>query len=143
MVRPPVTFGSGGPPVVTIDKAAVIVAEIPSNDGPLYQASGVIWQRRGTETISMTMQEVHAHLHTTSTLVWERTSCAHATLDDLDADVGERYLNLRYERSRSNLAHMARVEMLLKLRCAARDLDSQVRPTTVVKQRNSINGSIA
>jgi hypothetical protein len=75
--------------------------------------------------------------------VWERTSCAHPTLDDLDADVSERYLNLRDEWSRRNLAHMACEEMLLKLRCAARDLDGQVWPTTVVKQRNSINGSMA
>jgi ATP-dependent DNA helicase RecG len=131
LVRPPVTFGAGGPAAVSIDTATVVVAQIPPSDGPLYQASGVFWQRRGTHTTPMTVEEIHAHLHTSGALAWERALCPHATLEDLDADAIDRYLNLRDERSRSNLRHMPREEMLLRLHCAGRASDGQLRPTNV------------
>jgi predicted HTH transcriptional regulator len=131
MVRPPVAFSSGGPLVITVDTATVVVAQIPPNDGPLYQASGVFWQRRGTHTTPMTVEEIHSHLHATGALAWERALCHQATLDDLDADLIDRYLNLRDERSRSNLRHMPPEEMLLRLHCAGRDADGRARPTTL------------
>jgi hypothetical protein len=61
----------------------------------------------------MTAEEIHSHLHATGTLAWGRALCEHATIDDLDADAIERYLNLRDERSRTHLRHMPREEMLL------------------------------
>jgi ATP-dependent DNA helicase RecG len=131
MIRPPITFSSGEPAIVTIDGMKLIVAQIPSNDGPLYQASGVFWQRRGTHTTPMTVEEIYAHLHTTGALAWEHAVCRHAQLDDLDPDVIERYLSWRDEHSRVNLRHMPREEMLLRLKCAAHDVDGTVRPTNV------------
>jgi predicted HTH transcriptional regulator len=118
-----------GPVVVNLDGADLVVARIPPNGGQLYQASGVFWQRRGTYTTPMTVEEVHAHLHTTGALAWERKVCPNATLDDLDPELLDGYLNLRDERSRNHLRQMPRDELLIRLHCAARDTDGQVRPT--------------
>ncbi len=131
MIRPPVTFAGGGPSMVTIDGMSLVVAQVPPNDGPLYQASGVFWQRRGTHTTPMTVEEIHAHLHTSGALAWEQAICQHTTLADLDADLIGRYLNLRDEHSRINLRHMPHEEMLIRLKYAARDSDGHIRPTNV------------
>jgi len=131
MIRPPVTFAGGGPSVVTIDGVPLVVAQVPPNDGPLYQASGVFWQRRGTHTTPMTVEDIHVHLHASGALAWEHAICQHTTLADLGADLIGRYLNLRDEHSRINLRHMPHEEMLIRLKYAARDSDGHIRPTNV------------
>ena len=121
---------AAGPPS-SRSRATVVVAQVPPNDGPLYQSSGVFWQRRGSHTTPMTAEELHAHLHAAGVQTWEQAICRHAELDHLDTDLIDRYLNLRMEHSRINLHHMPREEMLIRLKCAARDAAGQVRPTNV------------
>ena len=129
LVRPPLNIEGSGLTVVDLDGATVVVAHIPANDGQLYQASGVFWQRRGTYTTPMTAEEIHAHMHSTGTLAWERMVCPNATLDDLDPDLLDAHLNLRDERSRNHLRQMPCDELLVRLHCAAHDTDGPLRPT--------------
>jgi ATP-dependent DNA helicase RecG len=131
MVKPPITFAGAGPAVHTLDGHIVVVAEIPPNDGMLYQSSGVFWIRRGSHTVPMSSDEVSAHLHNSGAIRWERGVHSRATLDDIDRDRVERYLALRAERH-IDLRYTSWEELLLGLQCAAREPKSGVvRPTNV------------
>lgn len=54
----PLLLDPAGPEVYQIDGKKVVVATIPPNRGPLYQASGVCWIRRGTHTIPLSVSEM-------------------------------------------------------------------------------------
>lgn len=131
-VKPPVTLVAPGAEVCLLDGRPIVVAQVPLNDGELYQAGGVCWIRRGTHTVPMTTTEIAEHMNATGALRWETQLCPNTRLDHLDAALLERYLAFRTERSRLNLRHTPQEELLLGLNCAARDPQTgDVRPTNV------------
>lgn len=131
MIKPPLPFAGASPRMYTVDGLSLVVAEIPANDGTLYQSSGVFWIRRGSHTVPMSSDEISAHLHTSGTIRWERGIHPRATLDDIDRDQVERYLALRAAR-RIDLRYTSWEELLLGMQCAARDPQTgEVRPTNV------------
>lgn len=132
MVKPPISLVGAEPRVQSVDGYTLVVAEIPPNDGTLYQSSGVFWLRRGSHTVPMSSDEIRQHLHASGALQWETALCPNATLDDFDDERIEHYLAFRAERSRQNLRYTSREQLLVGLGCAARDPQvDQVRPTNV------------
>lgn len=132
MVKPPVQLREGGPVTQILDGVTVVVASILTNDGTLYQSSGVFWMRRGSHTVPLSADEVSTHLYTSGALRWETEVCRRATLSDLDGTRIEQYLAFRTAQSRQNLRHTAREELLVGLRCAAPDPQGgELRPTNV------------
>ncbi len=132
MVKPPISLVGAEPRVQSVDGYTLVVAEIPPNDGTLYQSSGVFWLRRGSHTVPMSSDEIRQHLHATGALQWETALCPNATLDDFDDERIAHYLAFRAERSRQNLRYTSREQLLVGLGCAARDPQvDQVRPTNV------------
>jgi ATP-dependent DNA helicase RecG len=131
-VKPPVVLAADGPQLIRLDGHNLVLAQIPANNGTLYQASGVFWIRKGTNTIPMSSDEVGAHLHASGALSWETALCQNATLDDLDDVRLEQYLGLRSEQSRQMRRQTTREELLVRLGCAGRDPQTGVvRPTNV------------
>lgn len=120
MLKPVLTLRDGGPQTYDIDGHILLIAEVPPNDGTLYQASGVFWVRKGTHTVPMSSIEVGSHLHTSGALRWERNLCKRATLADLDQTRIERYLELRGEQ-RVSIRYTSREELLLGMDCVAID----------------------
>lgn len=115
-----------------IDGKIVLVVELAPNQGVLYQSSGVCWIRRGSHTVPMSVEEIRLHLNAAGALHWETDLCRHATLDDLDPRLLNRYIELRDERSRRNVRHSSYEDLLLGLRCAAIDpLTGSLRPTHI------------
>jgi ATP-dependent DNA helicase RecG len=132
MLKPALTLRGSGPDIIALDDTTLAVAQIPPNDGTLYQASGVFWIRKGTHTIPMSSNEVREHLNASGALEWETALCPNATLDDFDDERIAHYLTFRAERSRQNLRHTSREQLLIGLGCAARDPhDDKLRPTNV------------
>jgi predicted HTH transcriptional regulator len=99
LVKPHVTFIGEGQATVMIGDMQVIVVQIAPNVGPLYQASGVFWVRKGSHTIPMSMEEVENHLNSYGSTRWETKLCPRAFLDDSDLDRVQRHLAYRDERS--------------------------------------------
>lgn len=131
MIKPVLTFATS-PTTYLLDGKTVLAVEVPRNQGTLYQSSGVCWVRKGTHTVPMSIEEISLHLNAAGALQWETAVCRNATLDDLDLRRLDQYLELRDERSRQNLRHSSPEEILLGLRCAARDpVSGALRPTNV------------
>ena len=131
MLKPVLMFGTT-PTTYLLDGKTVLVVEVPRNQGTLYQSSGVCWVRKGTHTVTMSVEEIRLHLNAAGALQWETALCRNATLDDLDLRRLDQYLELRDERSRQNLRHSSAEEILVGLRCAARDpVSGALRPTNV------------
>jgi len=130
LVKPQVSLIGAAPTTVMIDNVPVIAIQIAPNPGPLYQASGVFWVRKGSHTIPMTMEEVENHLNSYGSTRWETKLCPRATLDDIDFDRVQRHLAYRDERSQAKLRATSKEDLLLGLECAARDPQtSELRPT--------------
>jgi len=130
LIKPAVTLLGPGSDIRIIDGRTVVVIQVPSNNGTLYQAGAGCWVRKGTHTIPMTTEEIEAHLNTYGSTRWERALCPRATLDDIDPDLVERYLTYRAERSRQKMRYTSQEDLLIGLECAARDQRTQeIRPT--------------
>ncbi len=130
LIKPAVMLLGPGSDVRLIDGRTVVVIQVPSNNGTLYQAGAGCWVRKGTHTIPMTTEEIEAHLNTYGSTRWERALCPRATLDDIDPNLVERYLAYRAERSRQKMRYTSQEDLLVGLECAARDQQTQeIRPT--------------
>jgi ATP-dependent DNA helicase RecG len=112
-----------------LPEGPILTLTLPVNGGPLYQAGGVCWIRKGSHTIPMTVAEIAVHLRNAGTLPWETTLCPHATLADLDPTRLAHYRAQRPESSTSHQRHMADEELLIRLDIAGQDAAGIVRPT--------------
>ena len=57
-IDPPLPLDPAEPEVYVLDGKRVVVATIPPSRGPVYQASGVFWIRRGTHTVPLSASEM-------------------------------------------------------------------------------------
>lgn len=127
LCKPTVQFDPSQPQVVEIDGKQLVVAHVPSNDGTLYQASGVCWTRRGTHTVPLEVAEIEAFLYHRGTLAWEAQSVPRATLQDLDMATVEAFLEGRPSRSKAG-GRLSRLdEILLNIGCAVMGEDERKR----------------
>ena len=118
--RPPVRLEPSQPEVVDVEGKALVVGQVPANGGPLHQAGGVFYIRRGTHTVPMDAEEIEAHFHQRGTLAWEARPAALATLEDLDLEGIRAYLAHRPGRRGSD-ADAADPLTLRRIGCAAPD----------------------
>ena len=130
LVKPAVRLLTPEPEVVTWDGKPLVTLQIAPNDGELYQAGGIFWIRKGSQTVPMTKAEIAAHLATYGTLPWEQALCPRATLADLDPGVIDRYHAFRLSRSRHPTRYASSQAMLAGLDCIRPDPSTgEVRPT--------------
>lgn len=117
------------PEVVAWADQQIVVLPIPPNNGDLYQAGGVFWLRKGSQTFPMNRTEIEAHLHNTGTTRWERLPCRQMSLADLDTERVTAYVQGRIARRRS-LADIPLPELLLGIECATQDAQTgEIAPT--------------
>jgi predicted HTH transcriptional regulator len=57
-IDPSLLLDPAEPEVYVLDGKRVVVATIPPSRGPVYQASGVFWIRRGTHTVPLSTSEM-------------------------------------------------------------------------------------
>ncbi len=56
-IQPVLVLTPPEPEIYSLDGMRVVVVTVPPNRGPVYQASGVCWIRRGTYTIPLSVSD--------------------------------------------------------------------------------------
>lgn len=132
--KPPLVLVEGQPKVIDMpDGKQLVIAQVPPNNGSLYQCGGVFWLRRGTHTSPMDAFEVESFFYRTGQLDWETRPHPLATLEDLDHELVTAYM----ERLTIITGKPSRLddpwERLTKMECLAwlpgRDGKPVLRPT--------------
>src|SRR5437764_2706881 len=57
MIKPELVLDPPEPEIYTIAGKQLVVATVKPSDGPVYQAHGIYWVRRGTHTVSLSLSE--------------------------------------------------------------------------------------
>jgi ATP-dependent DNA helicase RecG len=132
LCKPPVPFMPPQPQELVYQGKYLVVAVVPPSDGPIYQAGGAFYMRRGTHTVPLELSELVHLLYQRGLLAWEAQPAQHATLADLDMRMVEQYVAQRSPRSQraGRLANYQ--EVLLNLGCAQtveEQGQSIIRPT--------------
>src|SRR5205807_7681902 len=70
-VQPMLVLNPPEPEIYILDGKHVVVATVPPNRGPLYQASGVCWIRRGTYTVPLSVSEMLELANDRGLVKWE------------------------------------------------------------------------
>lgn len=127
-IDPPLFLDPPEPEVYLLDGKRVVVATIPPSHGPVYQASGVFWIRRSTQTIPLRASEMLELSNDRGLQDWELQSVRDATMKDIDSDRVEVYVRQRSMRSRSLHRFDNMQQLLIGLQCA-RVVNRKVVPT--------------
>ncbi len=119
-IVPPLEFSPPEPEIYTLDGKKLVVARVLATAGPIYQASGVFWVRRGTHTVPLSVHEVMEIAHTRGLVRWELLPVDEASLEDLDLDKVQKYLDRRESvRQRDSSRRFDSLEKaLVALKCA-------------------------
>lgn len=128
MIKPELVLDPTEPEIYTISEKNVVVATVKPSPGPVYQAHGIYWIRRGTHTVSLSLSELLEVANDRGLLDWERQAAHTATMEDIDQEKVKAYLELRSTNSRqaSRFENIERV--LIGMGCAV-TTSSGVVPT--------------
>ncbi|MEI7554292.1 ATP-binding protein [Candidatus Chlorohelix sp.] len=118
LCKPPISLQPIHPEVTQIGGKNLIIATVPPNNGTIYQASGVFWLRRGTQTSPMDAEEISRFLYGQGSLKWELQPVPEANLEDLDKDKINLYLQQLSAITRRPARLNNLQELLVKLKCA-------------------------
>ena len=106
IIKPALVLDPPEPEVYLVDGKQLVVASVPPNNGPIYQAGGVCWVRRGTYTVPLTVPEMLELANDRGLQDWETLPARRATMRDIDLERVEAYLSQRSTRGR----HASRFE---------------------------------
>jgi predicted HTH transcriptional regulator len=83
-VDPSLLLDPAEPEVYVLDGMRVVVATIPLSQGPVYQASGVFWIRRGTYTVPLSASEMLELANDRGLQDWELQPVRDVMMKDID-----------------------------------------------------------
>jgi ATP-dependent DNA helicase RecG len=106
------------PEVYMLDGKRVVVATIPPSRGPVYQASGVFWIRRGTHTVPLSASEMLELANDRGLQDWELQPARDATMKDIDPERVDAYVRQRSARSRGFRRFDNLQQLLIGMKCA-------------------------
>lgn len=129
-IEPPLVLDPPEPEIYPIDGKHIIVAFVPPNTGPLYQAGGVCWTRRGSYTVPLTVSQMLEAAHDRGLISWESQITFDAPLESIDEQQVYQHLTKRSSRGLKNSNHYGSFEeILLALGCARKNKQGEVLPT--------------
>lgn len=128
-IQPVLLLDPPEPEVYTIDGKQLVVATIPPNRGPIYQAGGVFWVRRGTYTVPLGASEMFELANDRGLLRWELQPARKATMDDINVERIKEFLSRRSSQGQqsSRFEHLERV--LIGMDCATTTNSGEMVPT--------------
>src|SRR2546426_5233471 len=100
MIKPELVLDPPEPEIYTVEGKKLVVATVKPSHGPVYQAHGIYWVRRGTHTVSLGLSELLEMANDRSLLDWEHQPVRNATMEDIDLEKAKAYLARRSEISR-------------------------------------------
>jgi ATP-dependent DNA helicase RecG len=128
MVKPELVLDPPEPEIYTISGKKLVVVGVRPSLGPVYQAHGIYWVRRGTHTVSLSLPELLEMANDRGIVDWEHQPARNATMEDIDLDKVKAYLEKRSEnRQASRYKDIERV--LIGLECAVKTSKGDVVPT--------------
>jgi len=129
MIKPELVLDPSEPEIYTLEGKKLVVAMVKPSHGPVYQAHGIYWVRRGTHTVSLGLSELLEMANDRGLVDWEHQPVRNATIEDLDLEKVKAYLTRRStsDRQASRFKDLERV--LIGMECAVRTHDGKVVPT--------------
>jgi predicted HTH transcriptional regulator len=128
MIKPELVLDPTEPEIYTIAEKNVIVATVKPSSGPVYQAHGIYWIRRGTHTVSLSLSELLEVANDRGLLDWEHQSARNATMEDIDLEKVKAYLERRSANSRQTSRFENIERLLVGMGCAV-TTDDGIHPT--------------
>jgi len=129
MIKPELVLDPPEPEIYSISGKQLVVATVKPSQGPVYQAHGIYWVRRGTHTVSLGLPELLEMANDRGLLDWERQPVRNATMEGIDLEKVKAYLARRSEDSRHSSRFKDIERVLIGMECAARTSDGRVVPT--------------
>lgn len=127
--QPSLVLDPPEPEVYVMGGKKLVVVGISPSQGPLYQAGGVFWMRRGTSTGSMSASEILETSTDRGLQKWELCPARRATMRDIDFKKVEAYLSQRSTRGHQEGRFGNLGEVLVGLDCAVVAGSGEIVPT--------------
>lgn len=86
MIKPELVLEPPEPEIYTVEEKKLVVATVKPSYGPVYQAHGIYWVRRGTHTVSLSLAELLEMANDRGLVDWEHQSARNATMEDIDPE---------------------------------------------------------
>src|SRR5437764_6204570 len=86
MIKPELALEPPEPEIYTVSGKKLVVATVKPSHGPVYQAHGIYWVRRGTHTVSLGLPELLEMANDRGLVDWEHQLARNATMEHLDLD---------------------------------------------------------
>jgi ATP-dependent DNA helicase RecG len=128
MIKPELVLTPSEPEIYTLSGKNVVIATVRPSSGPVYQAHGIYWIRRGTHTVSLSLAELLEVANDRGLLDWERQPIRHATMEDIDLEKVRAYLARRVATTRQASRFEQIEQVLLGMGCAV-PIDNSLVPT--------------
>src|SRR6266487_3600596 len=129
MIKPELVLDPSEPEIYTLEGKKLVVAMVKPSHGPVYQAHGIYWVRRGTHTVSLGLSELLEMANDRGLVDWEHQPVRNATMEDIDLEKVKAYLARRSENSRHTSRFKDIERVLIGMECAAKTSDGRVVPT--------------
>jgi ATP-dependent DNA helicase RecG len=129
MIKPELVLDPPEPELYTLSGKQLVVATVKPNHGPVYQAHGIYWVRRGTHTVSLSLSELLEMANDRGLMDWEHQPVRNATMEDIDLEKVKAYLARRSENSRYTSRFKDIERVLIGMECAVKTSDGRVVPT--------------
>ncbi|GAC1633429.1 MAG: helix-turn-helix domain-containing protein [Ktedonobacteraceae bacterium] len=129
MIKPELVLDPAEPEIYTVAGKKLVIATVKPSDGPVYQAHGIYWVRRGTHTFSLSLSELLEVANDRGLLDWEHQAAHHATMEDIDLEKVQGYLERRMANNRQASRFKDGERVLLGMECAVTTSDGKVVPT--------------
>jgi ATP-dependent DNA helicase RecG len=119
------------PEVYELAEKKLVVATVRPSDGPIYQAGGMFWVRRGTHTSALNMTELSEMIYDRGLRDWELEPARNATMEDMNLEAVQTYLDRRLAGG-GQVGRFKDIEqVLIGMQCALKTKDGNVVPTNV------------
>lgn len=93
MIKPELVLD---PPEIYVNSGKkLVVVTVKQSYGPVYQAHGIYWVRRGTHTVSLSLSELLEMANDRGLVDWEHQPAHNAAMEDIDLEKVEIYLAQR------------------------------------------------
>jgi ATP-dependent DNA helicase RecG len=129
MIKPELVLDPPEPEIYTVAEKNLVVATVKPSHGPVYQAHGIYWVRRGTHTVSLGLSELLEMANDRGLVDWEHQPARNATMEDIDLEKVKAYLARRSANSRQTSRFKDIERVLLGMECAVKTSNGQVVPT--------------
>ncbi len=129
MIKPELVLDPPEPEIYTLAGKNLVIATVKPSHGPVYQAHGMYWVRRGTHTVSLSLSELLEMANDRGLVDWEHLPARHATMEDINLEKVKGYVT-QYLANTRQASHLKDIErVLIGMECAVRTRDGNVVPT--------------